>query len=163
MNLYLIRHADAVTLGQNNVSTDEERPLTEIGQAQTKALAATLQKQGAQLDWIVHSPLVRAQQTAAGIAKHWQPLAPPLQECEQLAPGGRPKKLVRFLRRLNGDNFALVGHMPDIGELAGWLIGGKKAQIDFAKAGAAAITFRDSVDKGSGVLEWLVTDAWLQK
>jgi phosphohistidine phosphatase len=163
MNIYLIRHADAVTLGQNNVNTDEERPLTEAGQAQTAALAATLQRHGVKLDKIVHSPLVRSEQTAAALARHWSTPAPTLEACDHLAPGGRSKKLLRSLRGLEGEHFALVGHQPDIAAFAAWLIGGKNAQLDISKAGVAAIDFPGGIDKGEGVLKWLITDKWLQK
>jgi phosphohistidine phosphatase len=163
MFLYLIRHADAVPMGQDNVSTDEARPLTETGKAQAQALAKTLQGHGVHLDAVLHSPLLRSQQTALGLVEHWNTPAPSLLECGLLAPGGREKKLARELRGLTGESLALVGHMPDLATLAGWLIGSKKAQIDLAKSGVACIELPDRVKKGEGVLKWLVTDAWMCK
>ena len=49
MELYLIRHADAIALGENNVHTDEDRPLSAAGQQQAKELASGLQKKGVAL------------------------------------------------------------------------------------------------------------------
>jgi phosphohistidine phosphatase SixA len=54
-----------------------------------------------------------------------------------------------------------VGHQPDLGEFAAWLIGSKKAQIDIAKAGVAFIHCEKEVTKGGGSLEWLVPPEWL--
>jgi phosphohistidine phosphatase SixA len=55
---------------------------------------------------------------------------------------------------------ALVGHQPDLGFYAGWLIGSKSAQVDLAKAGVARITCDDKPGKGRGMLIWLVTPEW---
>ena len=65
----------------------------------------------------------------------WTGTAPELTICDDLAPGGKAKKLARFLRKFGGESVGLVGHMPDIGDWAAWLIGSRKAHIDFAKAG----------------------------
>ena len=57
---------------------------------------------------------------------------------------------------------AVVGHQPDLGQLAGWLIGARKAQIDLAKAGVAHIAFDPEPRKGAGTLVWLVTPEWFR-
>ena len=160
MELYLIRHADAQPLGEGGIEDDAERPLTAAGQAQCRALASALQRQKAHLDKIVTSPLLRARQTAEGLALHWTGAAPAQEVCEYLAPGGRRRKLTRFLRNLGAESVALVGHMPDLNDYLGWLIGSKKAQVDLAKAGAAHVHFDGDPDKGDGVLAWLVTPDW---
>ncbi len=161
MLLYLIRHADAVPASADSPLNDEDRPLTPTGQAQAKAIAATLQSRGARLDRILHSPLVRAQETAAGIAAAWSQPGPSLVVCEALGPGGKHKKFARAVNQEGVGGIAAVGHMPDIAELAGWLIGSRKVRLDFSKAGIACISLPDEADKGEGTLEWLVTEAWL--
>jgi phosphohistidine phosphatase len=161
MLLYLIRHADAVPASADNPISDEDRPLTSTGQAQSKAVAATLQQRGVRLDRILHSPLVRAQETAAGIAAAWSQPGPPLVVCEALGPGGKHKKFARAVNQQGDGSMAAVGHMPDIAELAAWLIGSRKARMDFSKAGIACISLPGDADKGEGTLEWLVTEAWL--
>ncbi len=50
--------------------------------------------------------------------------------------------------------------MPDLNLYAGWLIGAKAAQIELAKAGVACIHFEEELDKGDGVLTWLITPQW---
>src|SRR5205807_8341965 len=125
-----------------------------------KARAAALQKQGIQLGLVVSSPLLRARQTAQGMLANWPEPVPALTICEEAAPGGKPRKLSKFLRGQAVDSIAVVGHMPDIGEYAAWLIGSKKAEIDLAKAGVACIEFSDRPRKGDGTLKWMVSPEW---
>jgi phosphohistidine phosphatase len=162
VDLYIIRHADAQPLGEGGVRDDADRPLTAAGHAQCGPLAAALQRQGVQLERIVTSPLLRARQTAEGLMNHLTAPAPELHTCDQLAPGGKRKKLTRFLRGLGVQSAAVVGHMPDLSLYAAWLIGSTKAQLDLAKAGVACVHFDDEPDKGAGVLTWLVTPQWCQ-
>jgi phosphohistidine phosphatase len=161
MNIYLIRHADAVPLGEGHFAHDADRPLTSKGHEQTKLVAKALHHRGIELGVIVSSPLMRAQQTAEGLHHGLSP-APELQTCADLALGGKPKKLTRFVRALGQQAVALVGHQPDLGAYAAWLIGSKKAHIDLAKAGVACISFAEEPRKGEGVLQWLVSPEWME-
>jgi phosphohistidine phosphatase len=143
VNLFLIRHAEALPRAENGVP-DEERPLTDKGRAQARRVAEALHKQGIQLDVLVTSPLVRAQQTA-----------------EELAPGVRHKKLARWLLGAGEENVALVGHEPDLSDFIGWLIGSKRARIVLRKGSVAAVTCESDPVKGGATLAWLVTQRWL--
>jgi phosphohistidine phosphatase len=160
MDFYLIRHAEAQALGEGDVTTDADRPLTDHGRAQCTLLATTLLRLGVRLDQVVSSPLLRARQTAEALLQHWPAPAPSLHLCDELAPAGKRRKLTRFLRALDGTSLALVGHMPDLGFYAGWLIGSKKAQLDLAKAGVARVHFEARPGKDQGLLEWLVGPDW---
>ena len=100
MRLYVIRHAEAVPLGQDGIERDEDRPLTTAGQEQSKRLAQALLGRGVKLDKLLSSPLLRAKQTAESILTSLGDGAPALEECEYLAPGSKKKKLMR--RRLAG-------------------------------------------------------------
>ena len=160
MDLYIIRHADAQPLGEGGIENDGDRPLTAMGRAQCGPLAKALQGNGVVLERLVTSPLLRARQTAEEMLEHLSSPTPELHTCDHLAPGGKRRKLTRFLRGLGAQSVAIVGHMPDLGLYASWLIGSKKVQIDLAKAGAACIHFEDKPDKAEGVLTWLVTPQW---
>jgi phosphohistidine phosphatase len=160
VDLYLIRHADAKALGENGITNDDERPLTDEGEAQTRRLGTGFHARGLRLGALLSSPLLRAKQTAEGILKHWPEFAPTVQVCEELTPNEKAKKLARFLRALGTSSVGLVGHMPDLGEFMGWLIGSRKANIAFAKAGVALVQCED-VRKGKGRLEWLLTPEWV--
>lgn len=160
MRIYIIRHAEAVPLEVSGVNADADRPLTEHGHAQCRALAAALQKHGVRLDLILTSPYLRTRQTTQGLLDHWPLPRPPVEECAELAPGGKPSKVARELAKFKPDNAAVVGHMPDVAELAAWLIGSKKARLEFDKASVALIESEDTPSKGSGCLEWLVAPKW---
>jgi phosphohistidine phosphatase SixA len=114
-------------------------------------------------DAVVTSPLLRARQTAQELMPPSGPDAPSAgpAECEFLAPGGRRRKLARYLEELDKESVALVGHRPDIDELAGWLIGYRKAGIGLAKGAAALIDCDGAPGKGSGTLRWLLTPEWV--
>jgi phosphohistidine phosphatase len=161
MDLYLIRHADAKPLGEDNVHEDAERALTETGHAQAKAVGAAFQKLGKKINAVVTSPLLRARQTAEGVIGELDKPAPELLTCEELAPGGRRRKLSRFLRDQGSEVIVLVGHQPDLNHYAAWLIGSKKAQIDLEKAGVAYIRCPNGAHKRGGILTWLVTPSWM--
>lgn len=160
MDLYIIRHAEAQPLGEGGIKNDEDRPLTAAGHAQCKPLAAALQRQGVRLQRIVTSPLLRARQTAEDLLQELAAPKPELHVCDHLAPDGKRKKLTRFLRGLGAQSIAIVGHNPDLGLYAGWLIGSRRAQIDLAKAGVAYVHFDEEPDKGAGVLQWMASPQW---
>jgi phosphohistidine phosphatase len=163
MDLYLIRHADAVPLGENKVNEDAERPLTDLGREQSRQLAAGLRRRGVELNIVLTSPLLRARQTAEGMLDAWEGPRPDLQVCEELAPGGKRRKLSRFIRELGREKVAVVGHQPDLGEYAAWLIGSKKVHVEIAKAGVAYIPCANEPGRGMGSLVWLVTPEWMSK
>ena len=159
MDLYLIRHADALALGERGITDDAERPLSEKGENQVHILSQGLPKKGITLDGIVTSPLVRSKQTAELLARSWSP-APPIHVTDTLLPNVRPGKLGRYLRKLGGQHIAVVGHLPQLPLFAAWLIGGKKAQLGLAKAGIACVNCGEAPSKGAGELQWLVTLDW---
>jgi phosphohistidine phosphatase len=162
MDLYLIRHADALVLGERGINDDEERPLSEEGEAQARSLSLMMQHRAGHLEAIFTSPLKRARQTGELIVQDWSG-APELQNCDPLAMGGKRKALARFLRQWGGNSAALIGHQPDLAEFAGWLLGCKKARIDLEKAGVALVQCSERPGKGSGTLAWLVTPEWFMQ
>src|SRR5437763_15695105 len=123
MDLYLIRHADALALGERGITDDADRPLSEKGEHQAQQVGEALRKRRVALDKLVTSPLVRARQTTDLILEHWDGAPPDVHVCEDLAPDGKPRKLAKFLRKLGGDDVGLVGHLPHIAHWACWLLG----------------------------------------
>lgn len=162
MNIYLVRHADAVPVGEAGVTTDEERPLSTRGNEQVAILADALMRHGIVIDRIVSSPLRRAVQTAEELRRHLS-LQPEVLLCEQLAPGQSSKRLAKYLQKLEGNHVVLVGHEPDLSQHTAWLIGSKKAALEFAKSGIANVACDGNPAKGTGTLVWLVTPEWLKR
>jgi phosphohistidine phosphatase len=161
MHIYLIRHAEAVARGEPGIESDEARPLTDMGRSQARSLGLAFQRHRYVIHSLVTSPLLRAVQTAEELANVWGISHDSIRQCDHLAPGGRPRKLAKFIEELGTESVALVGHQPDIDELTGWLIGNRNAQIDMAKSGAALVEVTGQPGKGEGVLQWLVTPEWV--
>ncbi len=159
MELYVIRHAEAKPL-EGTITDDADRPLTDTGIAQSRALSQCLQKLGVKLDVVLTSPLLRAKQTAEEMLRHWSNPKPPVEVVQELVDAGKRKKLARLLREVGKESVAIVGHQPDLSTFTAWLTGSRKAQLDFAKAGVALVHCTDAPDRGAGTLEWLVTPDW---
>lgn len=159
MDLYLIRHADALALGENGVTEDEDRPLSDKGERQSAALGQFLKTHDITFDRVISSPLLRAKQTTEIMLKAAD-MEASFTFANELTPNARPKKLARALMKTSGEKIALIGHLPHMGDFTAWIIGGKKAQIEFSKAGMALVSTGDSPIKGNGVLHWLMTPDW---
>jgi phosphohistidine phosphatase len=159
MELYLIRHAEAAPAGENGVS-DEDRPLTSCGEGQAVALAKALRSHGVELRLLLSSPLLRARQTAEEILRHWPDPQPDFRIYKELTLGGKRKHLLRALRQQGADKVAIVGHEPELGALAGYLMGSKRIHLMFDKAAVAFLQCNAGLEKGDGQLNWLLPPAW---
>lgn len=161
MRIYLVRHAAAVAKAE--AERDEDRPLSDQGRDQARALASAFAVRGLELGAVVSSPLVRAHQTAAALADSAKPTLPDVLECDLLAPGElRPRKLSKYLAEVGVESVAIVGHMPELGRFAEWLIGAEKGTLPLAKSAAACFEFDGGPEKSSGELLWVVTPDWFQ-
>ena len=161
MELILIRHADAVALGDASISRDADRPLTDAGRRQSEAMARALKKLNLQLDAVVSSPLARAKQTCETLIQGLPDPKPASHILEEIGFEVRPKVIVKFVENLKVETVAMVGHQPGLSRFAAWLIGSKKAQLDMAKAGLARIQCEE-LAKGGGTLLWLLTPEWYE-
>jgi phosphohistidine phosphatase len=159
LHLYLIRHADAVPHGDPGFAEDD-RPLTDLGHRQARALGDALARQGVQFNVILCSPLPRARETAEGMLAGLGDPKPPVVYTDELAPGAKSRKMDREVLKHDGSTIAVIGHQPDLGEYVARLIGSKKASIDLAKAGVACVACTDPPGKGCGSLEWLIAPEW---
>lgn len=155
MTVYLVRHAIAEDRGPV-WPDDHARPLTVRGAARMQQIARRLADRGVQVERIWSSPLVRALQTADILAPLWTP-AGTVEVVEALAPGHTPSHAGPALaaRRASGP-VALVGHEPDLGWLAAWMIGAE-SPVPFKKGGVARVDVPDGLAAGAGRLVWLVT------
>jgi phosphohistidine phosphatase len=162
MNLYLMRHAHALDVGEKGVRTDRDRPLSRKGMEITHEVASALKTLGVQVDCVATSPYPRALQTAEIVARELGEA--PLDRCPMLEPGASPTEVTQWLRGSTLHSVMLVGHMPDLAEIASLLIcGTPTAGLMFKKAAVCRITFAASPAPGTGTLEWLLPPALLAK
>lgn len=164
MELLLVRHAKAEEREEfaKTGADDELRPLTHAGVRQMRRIASSLHAMVPRLDVIASSPLTRAMQTAEILAQSYKRNVVHLPE---LAPGNEPAQIMPWLRS-QGDcgAVALVGHEPDLGLLASWLLsGGKHGFMPFKKAGACLIRLELGMKGGNGELAWFLTPRQLRE
>jgi len=153
--LYLIRHGLAEDRG-DAWPDDAKRPLTEDGMARMRKAARGLARLGVTIDIVLTSPLVRARQTAEIVAAGLDP-RPSLAHTDALAPeGGFAGVLAELVKHARKTRIALVGHEPNIGELAARLIGSRHA-IEFKKGAVCRIDVEALPPSGPGDLRWLLT------
>jgi phosphohistidine phosphatase len=153
VELLLVRHAIAADQGPN-YPDDRERPLTSEGVARFKRVVEGL---------VLSSPLVRAHHTAqllvAGIGGK-----PRLDTLEALSPGGRQIQVLEAITKASkrAKHIAIVGHEPDLGELAARLLR-SRGTIEFKKGAVACIELDGAMPTGPGMLRWLLPPRALRK
>jgi phosphohistidine phosphatase len=123
--IWLLRHGDA-----EDGSPDSERPLTDKGREQSRAVGAALGALGVEVDACLTSPKVRAAETARLACE-------PLGVEPQLEPklAGGPFDAEALAAGL-GDEVLLVGHDPDFSMAVHSLTG---AQVRMKKGGLAGV------------------------
>jgi len=103
------------------ITSDEMRPLTESGRDEVALMARLLGRLGVRPVAVLGSPLVRAQQTAEIIAEMLG-VAGGAGVCLDMAPGGSPDGVLHDLSGLGTARAVVLnGHMPGVGQLAGYL------------------------------------------
>lgn len=77
---------------------------------------------------------------------------------EFLVPGSDQRQLFELLNSLKAESVLLVGHEPHLSATIALLIGGEtSARLEMKKASCACLEIRRPIEKGRGMLKWLVT------
>jgi phosphohistidine phosphatase len=161
LEVYLIRHGLAAERGKE-WPDDSKRPLTPEGLVSLRKEARALSKLEITFDQIIASPLVRTRQTADVFSEELKG-HPEIVLSDALAPAGTPAAVMQEItKHVRKARLALVGHEPNLGELAGELIGAR-APLEFKKGGICRIDFEVLPPKGTGRLRWFVTPKMLRK
>lgn len=116
MRILIVRHAEA--LAEPSLA-DDARPLSDAGRAGFERAVRGLGRLGVELDLLLHSPLLRAVQTA-------DLLEPLLRGQRQAVAELTEEPSPRLLAHLHGASAALVGHEPWLSALATWLLTGRR-------------------------------------
>jgi phosphohistidine phosphatase len=121
MKLYLVRHAEAIA--HSPALDDAIRHLTAKGRGQFQKTARTMARREIDPDFILTSPLVRAVQTAEILAQVME-FRGELAVAPELAHGLDREGLAAVMERYRpAKRLVLVGHEPELGALAGELLG----------------------------------------
>jgi len=161
LELYLIRHGVAAERS-DDYPDDSKRPLTNQGIAALKKEAKALVHLGVDFDQIISSPLVRTKQTAEVFAQAL-PSKSAVTLSDSLAPAGAPAAVFQELaKHMRKERIAVVGHEPNMGELAARLIGAR-VPLEFKKGAICRIDFEVFPPKGVGSLRWFMPPRMLRK
>jgi phosphohistidine phosphatase len=142
-SLLLLRHGIAEERAEPH--DDADRALTATGRRRTRAVLERAVALGLGVERLIASPLLRARQT--GELAVATGLAPSLELATALAPGGDPGPLLAaWLQAASGDgalpaqrSLALVGHEPDLSDLAALLLAAPAGSLRLRKAGMALL------------------------
>lgn len=158
MDVLLLRHARAEERELFALSGNEDalRPLTRAGAKRMRGAVRGLRRLLPHIDVIASSPLLRAVQTAEIVADGYGGKAV---QVPQLAPGHAPSALLPWLRS-QGDAgvVVLVGHEPDLGALASWLLaGGERSFVPLKKGAGCLLRLAGGIKSRNGELLWAMT------
>ena len=157
--LYLVRHAIAAERGEK-YPDDAKRPLTSHGIERMRQVVKGFRTLDPDINLILTSPLIRARQTADILLAGLSP-SPDLSVEDTLAPGHRPEAVADALgAHAAHEVVALVGHEPDLGILAAWLIAAREPLV-FKKGAIARIDVSGKPGR-DGQLVWLATPRMLR-
>ena len=147
MDFYLVRHGEAVLHG-----ADSQRPLTPDGREGVTRVAQAAAERNILIAEIVHSGILRAQETAEILAEYLSPLSG-VRTISGLLPEDDPM-LVKAELEAAQDPLMLVGHLPCIGRLTALLVSGDPDRnvVQFAPATLACCSRENSLWKVSWVL-----------
>ncbi len=162
VTLYLMRHGIAAEPSPE--TRDADRALTPEGIRKTTRVAAGLHALEVRPDLILSSPLRRAEETARLVAEALRP-SPAVEIYPALAAGAAPKTVLGSLPRTRGiHQLLLVGHQPDLGYLASYLMTGSAGltPLPFKKAGVAALSLDTLPPRSTALLEWFLAPTQLR-
>ncbi len=150
VRVHLLRHADAGDR-EDWKGSDDERPLTAKGRAQSERLGTFLDSVSFKPDVIASSPKVRAAQTAELVAEH---LGMKVRIDDRLGEQLGIAELEALVAELGVSRPLLVGHDPDFTMLIESLCDASGVQMK--KGALARIDSARPLAAGGGQLRWLV-------
>ncbi len=154
MDVYLVRHAIAEPRDGERWPDDALRPLSTEGAELFRLAARGLKRLGIEVEAALASSNARAWQTAEILTEvaDWPEALP----CPELEPTSDPEAAFAVLAGRTESLLALVGHEPDLSELASLSITGDRdgAQLELKKGGVICLRFRGTPTPGGGLLRW---------
>ncbi len=150
MDLILWRHADA-----EDGPVDMARELTAKGRKQAVAVGDWLNARLPKDTRVLVSPAKRAQQTAAGLGRHFETIA-------EIEPGADPHDLMHAVGWPESKGTVLVvGHQPTLGLVTGMLLFGEVRPFTLKKGGLVWLTNRTRRGDQQVVLKAALSDELL--
>lgn len=156
MDLYILRHGKAETIGPLYRS-DDERPLSGIGWKRTRRSAKGMKAMNVRVDEIISSPLLRARQTAEIVHERLVPEAE-IEISDALAYHDLGEITALIQAHSKSGGIMLVGHEPTLSLLISMLASGTtSAAIDLKPGSLCKLV----VGHGPVRLAQCATVSWL--
>src|SRR5690606_16541797 len=148
MRLYIVRHGEAET----RADSVAERALTGRGRDAVAEIWQSLRRDGVQVARLMHSPYVRARQTAEVIADYYPGIR--MEACDLITPDDPVMPVIDWLAsQPTLEGCVLVSHMPLVAALTGALADGVAARVPFS-VGTVACLDMEIAAVGGGRLIW---------
>lgn len=163
MNLYIMRHG--IAEDHTPKGDDAARKLTAKGSDKIAKAASGLRAMELAIEVILTSPVIRAAETAAIVAKEIGTSAT-LRKIPELTTGTSPDKVLDALAKLKlPETVLIVGHEPTMSRLASLLLTGSSEalSIRLKEGGVIALELPDGPQKGAAQLRWILTQRQLRK
>ncbi len=155
MQVYLLRHgvAEEARIG----ASDAGRALTPYGRRKLRQVLKMASEAGVSPTLVLSSPLKRAMQTAQ-IAREVLGYKSDILRTKALAPGASANDVWEEIRVHQDEaSLLLVGHNPLFSELAAYLLGDSKIEIDFKKGAIFRVDLDNFPPHPKGILRWYLT------
>ncbi len=159
MRLYFLRHADAEAEGH---VSDIDRELTPEGIAEAECVSNAVHILKLNFTAVLTSPMARAKGTAEIVAKQFPCIR--IQILEHLISTADPKNLFRELQSFPRDSrLLLISHKPFVCRCIASLINmNSESNLGIKKASLSCVEVGSPVQRGAGVLLWLLTNEQMQ-
>ena len=148
MKLYLAQHGEAHSKEQ-----DPNRPLTKKGVDDVEHIAKFLQRAGIQVNRVIHSGKLRAQQTAEHLAKHIADHIE-LETTGIINPNDSPETFAWQSGSWEDDTL-IVGHLPFLARLVSHLINGEEELLMVAFQPGSVVCLERLKDE-QWVINWMI-------
>ena len=163
VDVFLVRHAIAEPRDHVRWPDDCLRPLSRDGAELFRQAARGVEALGIQVDAVLTSSCIRAAQTASVLTEEagWPEAAP----CDALEPLAPISAAGRVLESRAEESLGLVGHQPELAELASLLLTGSERAVvlELKKGSVTCIRFRGRLAGDAGVLLWSLSPKILRR
>ena len=148
MRVYLVQHGEAVPADEN-----PDRPLSDKGRTDVQRVASFLAR-SVRVGRIIHSPKMRARDTAVLLAQALGPGGLVEEAASGLAPNDSVEVAADLIAGWPEDTM-MVGHLPFMDRLASRLVAGSE-EANVAAFQPGTVVCLESADGGGWALAWMV-------
>lgn len=149
MKLYCVRHGEA-----EDAAVNPERPLTESGKEGIEKVARYVGEAGVHIDYLMHSPKVRAVETAEIFSKFVEVGRP--NECTELLDELHDvTPIIDMIPAWDSDTM-LVGHLPFMNQLISTLVLNQPGFYPIVNYPPGTIICLERYEKERWIISWLL-------